>query len=70
MSTCLVGSPAWTNVLVIAGVGLFVSDMVHHFLVLWPLTGTPEFHIKYAIESAVAAPFPQILGERALISLA
>lgn len=35
----------WAGVL---GIGLLVSDLVHHFVVLWPLTGDPQFHIKYA----------------------
>ena len=30
-----------------AGISLVLSDMIHHFLVLWPLTGTPEFHVRY-----------------------
>jgi len=35
------------NALIIVGTGLFVSDMVHHFLVLWPITGSPGFDIRY-----------------------
>jgi len=46
---------AWTlsrntglrNAMLVLGIGLFVSDMVHHFLVLWPVTGSPEFHLLY-----------------------
>ena len=30
-----------------AGIALAFSDMIHHFLVLWPLTGAPEFHLRY-----------------------
>jgi len=26
---------------------LFLSDIVHHFLVLWPITGNPEFDLFY-----------------------
>ena len=26
----------------VAGIALVLSDLVHHFLVLWPLTGSPE----------------------------
>lgn len=29
------------------GAGLFVSDVVHHFLVLWPIVGSPEFDVFY-----------------------
>jgi hypothetical protein len=35
------------NALIILGIGLFVSDMLHHFAVLWPITGSPHFDIKY-----------------------
>lgn len=33
--------------LVVLGVALVLSDLVHHFLVLWPLTGSPQFHLVY-----------------------
>ena len=40
--------PGWLrNALLIAGVGLFLSDLLHHFAVLWPLTGSPEFYVRY-----------------------
>ncbi|MHC5056898.1 MAG: hypothetical protein ACYTKD_19625 [Planctomycetota bacterium] len=35
------------NALLLVGSALFMSDMIHHFLVLWPLTGSPEFHLRY-----------------------
>lgn len=35
------------NALTIIGAALFLSDMIHHFLVLWPVTGSPEFYIRY-----------------------
>ncbi len=35
------------NALVIIGGGCLVSDLVHHFLVLWPVTGSPEFDLVY-----------------------
>lgn len=38
---------AWRNLLIVVGTGLVVSDLVHHFLVLWPVVGSPEFHIRY-----------------------
>jgi hypothetical protein len=31
----------------IVGIGLLVSDLVHHFLVLWPITGSPQFDFIY-----------------------
>ncbi len=36
------------NALVIVGSALLMSDMIHHFLVLWPITGSPEFHLRYS----------------------
>jgi hypothetical protein len=36
------------NVMIIAGLGLLVSDLIHHFLVLWPVTGHHEFFIRYS----------------------
>ncbi len=41
-----VGGPG-RRLLVLLGVALIVSDLVHHFLVLWPITSSPEFHIRY-----------------------
>ncbi len=35
------------NALLIVGSALFASDMIHHFLVLWPVTGSPEFYLRY-----------------------
>lgn len=32
--------------IVIAG-ALLLSDLAHHFLVLWPLTGSPQFDLTY-----------------------
>jgi hypothetical protein len=31
----------------VLGIGLLVSDLAHHFLVLWPLTGHHEFFFRY-----------------------
>ena len=33
----------------IAGIALSVSDLVHHFLVLWVITGSPQFDIFYPV---------------------
>jgi hypothetical protein len=35
------------DTLVIWGIGLALSDALHHFLVLWPITGSHEFHVRY-----------------------
>ena len=37
----------WYWMGIIIGLSLFLSDMIHHFLVLWPITGSPEFHLTY-----------------------
>jgi len=29
------------------GWALFLSDTIHHFFVLWPLTGSPQFDLLY-----------------------
>jgi hypothetical protein len=39
--------PAIRNLLLAPAIGLFLSDMLHHFLVLWPLTGSPQFDLVY-----------------------
>lgn len=31
----------------VGGGSLFCSDMIHHFLVLWPITGSHEFDLTY-----------------------
>jgi hypothetical protein len=36
------------RLLLLLSVGLIVSDLAHHFAVLWPLTGDPQFHLRYA----------------------
>ena len=39
---------AMRNLLIIIGLGLLISDAIHHLLVLWSITGSPEFDIRYA----------------------
>jgi hypothetical protein len=43
------------NALVIFGAGVALSDLVHHYLVLWPLTGSPEFNVRYPEPTTEAA---------------
>ena len=38
---------AWRPWLLRAGAALFLSDMIHHFLVLWPITGHHDFDLTY-----------------------
>ena len=33
--------------LMVIGSALFFSDVIHHFLVLWLLTGSPQFDLVY-----------------------
>ncbi len=35
------------SALVVLAVGLVASDLVHHFGVLWMVTGSPEFDLRY-----------------------
>jgi hypothetical protein len=44
----LVPKGGWRTLVLLLGIGLVVSDLAHHFVVLWPLTGDPEFHLRYA----------------------
>ena len=36
--------------LLIVGLSVVLSDLAHHYLVLWPITGDPEFHIFYPVK--------------------
>ena len=47
IAAALVPSRGWRNLLVVVGIGLVASDMIHHFAVLWPITGSPEFRFRY-----------------------
>lgn len=31
----------------VVGIGLILSDLAHHLLVLWPITGDPQFDLVY-----------------------
>ncbi len=37
----------WQGLAFATGWGLLFSDLIHHFLVLWPITGRPQFHLLY-----------------------
>ena len=51
---------AWALVL---GLALIKSDLIHHFLVLWPITGSHDFHLRYP--KPVAIPVEVCAGRRA-----
>lgn len=38
--------------LLVSGNALLYSDLIHHFLVLWPVTGKHEFDLKYPCREA------------------
>ena len=45
---CLVLKTSRTkDILIILGVSLVLSDAIHHVLVLWPITGSPQFDVFY-----------------------
>jgi hypothetical protein len=47
--------PGMRKLVLIVAIGLILSDLIHHFLVLWPLTGSPHFDLFYprpAVQSA------------------
>lgn len=33
--------------ILVIGLALLASDLVHHFLVLWPIVGSPQFDLVY-----------------------
>ena len=40
-------SRSWRRWFLIIGVALVLSDLAHHFLVLWPITGQSDFDLFY-----------------------
>lgn len=54
---CLVAPvSAWLrNALGIVGVATLLSDVIHHFVVLWTVTGSPEFDLRYKCYQAQCA---------------
>ena len=38
---------SWRRWLLIVGLALVLSDLAHHFLVLWPITGHSDFDLSY-----------------------
>ena len=37
----------WRRRLLVVGAALALSDLVHHFVVLWFVIGDPQFHLVY-----------------------
>jgi hypothetical protein len=40
-------SKARRNLLLIVGVALVLSDLLHHFAILWFVVGAPQFDLRY-----------------------
>ena len=40
-------SPSRARYILLIAIALIASDLIHHFLVLWPITGSPHFHFVY-----------------------
>jgi hypothetical protein len=45
-----VASGGALDAVLILAIGLALSDAIHHWLVLWPVTGSPEFDLVYPRE--------------------
>ncbi|MFH0951969.1 MAG: hypothetical protein V1838_02135 [Patescibacteria group bacterium] len=43
----IIADPGVKNIAIFIGVGLLVSDLLHHFVVLWIVTGQHEFQLRY-----------------------
>lgn len=41
-------SPRFSKYLIVLGLSLLCSDLIHHFVVLWLVTGSPQFDLMYA----------------------
>ena len=39
--------PRIAEATIVIGLALVLSDLIHHFLVLYPITGSPHFHLWY-----------------------
>src|SRR5205085_1721633 len=59
----LVRVPSVRRGLLVVGLALVVSDLLHHFAVLWPVTGSPHWDWVYPDE-VIARPAPGWLPDR------
>ena len=46
------------NLVLIVAVGLVLSDLFHHFLVLWPIYGDPQFYLVYGSVATLGRRLP------------
>ena len=49
--------PRWAYAGYVVGWALVLSDAIHHFLVLWPITGSPQFDFFYATAWPMGIPY-------------
>ena len=35
------------NIMLLIGSAMILSDIFHHFVILWPITGSPHFDVYY-----------------------
>ncbi len=47
VGACLIEQGRWRDLLLIAGCSLLLSDLIHHFVVLWITEGAPQFDLRY-----------------------
>lgn len=47
LALCLFIDGGNRNLIMMIGFALFFSDLIHHFLVLWPITGSHQFDLFY-----------------------
>lgn len=47
ISSMMAGKSGLRAFLLVTGAAIAMSDLTHHFLVLWPVTGSPQFDIRY-----------------------
>jgi hypothetical protein len=45
--SAFVRDPVWKRHLAVLGGALALSDVIHHFVILWAVTGSPQFDLVY-----------------------
>lgn len=43
----IITDEAWKRRMIVLGGALAISDLVHHFVILWAATGSPQFDLLY-----------------------
>lgn len=47
LAAAVVNEETWKRRLAVFGGALALSDLVHHFVILWAATGSPQFDLLY-----------------------